>query len=483
MEAFRAEEALRAENDQLRAEVETLRAEVETVRAEVETSRAEVDALRSELDALKGGAGSDASQDRLTGLCRREVLIDRLDHCMLRSARTAERYAVLYCDLDGFKLVNDVFGHEVGDAVLAEVAERLRGLVRPYDTVARFGGDEFVILLENIADAADSLAIAQRVVDAISESISLPDAEATVGISIGVAASQDTDITPEALLARADAAMYEAKHAGKGRVELFGADLDHRLTDRRELGHDLRGALQRGELELWYRPVVSLDTGRIASLEGSVRWNHPSRGLLKPEAFIPIACATGMIEQIDEWVLTTAATDMTSWRRDHPDLVAWITVSARLLRREDGAPRILAILGAAGADARSVGIEVAEESVLHDFADTLSALRELRAGGACVALDNFCGQLTVPQLHALRPDTVKLDRGFLTQLGADIESASAIRSITGMIRPLGVTVVAKGVNSREQLAAVISLNCDSARRGPLPVSRRGPPTWSSTRPR
>jgi diguanylate cyclase (GGDEF)-like protein len=427
---------------------------------------AQVDVLRCENEALRRRIAQlekpEPDYDRLTGLVRREVLVDRLGHCMLRNARTSERCAVLYCDLDGFKLVNDVFGHESGDAVLAEVATRLRRLLRPYDTVARFGGDEFVILLENIQHPTDAVAIAQRIVDAISNPVALPDAQAIVGVSVGVAMSVPDDTMPDALVSRADAAMYESKHAGKGRVEVFGAELDLRLTDRRELGNDLRLALEHGQLEVWYRPVVSLDSGCIVSLEGSVRWNHPTRGLLAPDVFIPIAYATGLIESIDEWVLTTAATDMTSWRRDHHDLVAWTTVSARMLRRDHGAERILSILRAAGADARSVGIEVAEESVTNDFADTVAALRELQDGHVCVALDNFCGRLTVPQLHHVRPETVKLDRSFLTQLGADIESAKAIRSITGMIRPLGVTVVAKGVNTREQLAAVVSLNCDAA---------------------
>jgi diguanylate cyclase (GGDEF)-like protein len=426
----------------------------------------ENEALRRENEALRGRIAElevpRPDYDRLTGLARRELLVDRLGHCMLRSARTSEQFAVLYCDLDGFKLVNDVFGHEAGDAVLTEVASRLQRLVRPYDTVTRFGGDEFVILLENIQHPHDAATIAHRIVDAMSESITLRDAEAMIGISIGVAVSALGDTTPEAMLARADAAMYEAKHAGKGRVEVFGADLDARLTDRRELGNDLRVALEHDQLELWYRPVASLDTGSIVSLEGSVRWNHPTRGVLQPETFIPIAYAIGMIESIDEWVLTTAAADTTSWRRDHPELVIWVTVSARLLMRDRGASRILTTLGAAGADVGGVGIEVGEESVVHDFGDTVVALRALHDGGVCVALDNFSGQLTVPQLHQLRPETVKLDRSFLARLGADIEAAKAIRSITGMIRPLGVTVVAKGVNTREQLAAVISLNCDAA---------------------
>ncbi len=236
-----------------------------------------------------------------------------------------------------------------------------------------------------------------------------------------------------------------------------------RLTDRRELGNDLRFAVERDELELWYRPVASLDTGSIVSLEGSVRWNHPTRGVLKPEMFIPIAYATGVIEQIDEWVLTTAATDMSSWRRDHPDLVAWVTVSARLLMRDHGAsphPRDPRRGRSRCAQRRHRGGRGGGRARLRRH--RRRAPRELHDGDVCVALDNFCGQLTVPQLHTLRPDTVKLDRSFLARLGADIESAKAIRSITGMIRPLGVTVVAKGVNTREQLAAVISLNCDAA---------------------
>jgi diguanylate cyclase (GGDEF)-like protein len=441
-----------------------IRSERDVLRRENVLLRAEVDQLRARLVELEAtpNRASDSSYDRLTGLGRREVLVDRLEHCMLRSARTLEKFAVLYCDLDGFKLVNDLFGHEAGDAVLAEVATRLTQTVRNYDTVTRFGGDEFVILLEDIHDEDAALNIANRIVDTISRNIVLRDAEATIGISVGVAIACDAQVKADTLLARADAAMYEAKHAGKGRVELFGRDLDVRLTDRRELGNDLRLAVQRGEFELWYRPVASFDTGGISSLEGTVRWNHPSRGLLSPETFIPIALATGVIEQIDEWVLTAAATDMNVLRRDHPDLVAWITVSSRLLMRDNGARRMLSILDAAGADARSVGIEVGEASVVHDFADTVAALRELHEGNVCVALDNFCGQLTVPQLHTLRPDTVKLDRSLVTLLGVEIQSANAIRSITGMIRPLGITVVAKGVNTREQLAALISLNCDAA---------------------
>ena len=415
--------------------------------------------LESELLAAQA---SGARGDRLTGLVGREVLIDRLDHCMARSARTSEHYAVLYCDLDGFKLVNDVFGHEAGDAVLVEVAKRLQQGVRAYDTVARFGGDEFVILLEDINDTPDALAIAQRIVTSISETIALPGAQATIGISIGVAKGLGAAECLEAILARADAAMYEAKRSGKGRVEVFGQDLDRRLTDRRELGNDLRFAIDRNELELWYRPVISLDTGCITSLEGSVRWDHPSRGLLTPEAFVPIAYTTGMIEQVDLWVLTTAATDATLWRREHPALVAWITISTRLLMRDDGPQQIQKILSGVGAEAHSIGIELAEDAVVHNFSDTVSALRELQSANVCIALDNFCGELTVPQLHSLRPDTVKLDRSFLTRLGADVEAATAIRSITGMIRPLGITIVAKGVNTQEQLAAVISLNCDAA---------------------
>jgi diguanylate cyclase len=419
-------------------------------------------------------ADGSTTLDRVTGLVGREVLVDQLDHCRLRSARSGQAYAVLFCDLDGFKLVNDVFGHDAGDAVLAAVAERLRILVRPYDTVARFGGDEFVILLEDVPDAPTVLDIGQRIVRALSEPIALAHASATIGVSVGAAVSSGGGDSPLELIAHADAAMYEAKHAGKGRVELFGAALDSRLTERRELGNELRFVLERSELELCYRSVASLNTGDITGLEASVRWNHPTRGVLPPDAFIPVASTTGMIEQIDQWVLASAAADIASWRSDHPELVAWVTLSGRLLTHNDGAQRILAILAETNADARSIGIEISEAAIVRNYAETAAALRELHDGGVCIALDNFSGQLTVAQLQTLRPATVKLDRGFLTQLGATVESARAIRSLSGMIRPLGITVVAKGVDTQEQLAAVIALNVDSAQGAII-----GPPTAAS----
>ncbi len=400
--------------------------------------------------------------DRLTGLGGRELLLDRLEHCARRCARTGETFALMFCDLDGFKLVNDAFGHDAGDRVLVEVAARLLALVRPYDTVARFGGDEFVILVEALEDPDVVVGIAQRIVNALAEPIALSESDATIGVSIGVAVSGSADETPAALLARADTAMYEAKNRGKGRVELFGPDLDRRLTERRELARDLGAALERNELELRYRTVASLLSGDVTSLEASVRWNHAQRGWLAPSEFVPIASTTGMIEQIDRFVLATAARDVASWRADHPGLVAWITVSGRLFVHGNEAARILSILDASGADPHSIGIEIGEDTVVRNFAEITSVLRGLHGGGVCIALDNFSGRLTVPQLQLLRPDAVKLDRGFVRRLGADVESAKAVRSLVGMIRPLGITIVAKGVDTHEQLAAVLALNCDAA---------------------
>jgi diguanylate cyclase (GGDEF)-like protein len=420
-----------------------------------------------------------AMTDRLTGLGGRELLLDRLERCARRCARTGEAFALMFCDLDGFKLVNDVFGHDAGDRVLVEVATRLLALVRPSDTVARFGGDEFVILVEDLEDPDVVVGVAQRIVNAIAEPIALAHSDATIGVSIGVAVSGDAvsgdpDETPAALLARADTAMYEAKNRGKGRVELFGPDLDRRLTERRELARDLGAALERNELELRYRTVASLLSGEVTSLEASVRWNHAQRGWLEPSEFIPIASTTGMIEHIDRFVLASAARDVASWRADHPGLVAWITVSGRLFVHGNEAARILSILDASGADPHSIGIEIGEDTVVRNFAEIASVLRGLHDGGVCIALDNFSGRLTVPQLQRLRPDAVKLDRGFVRQLGADVESAKAVRSLAGMIRPLGITIVAKGVDTHEQLAAVLALNCDAAQ-GDM-ISRPAPAT-------
>ena len=358
-------------------------------------------------------ARGPATRDRLTGLGGREIFLDRLEHCSRRSARTGEQFAVMFCDLDGFKLVNDVFGHDAGDRVLVEVANRLRVLVRPYDTVARFGGDEFVILVEDVEDASDVVGIGQRIVNALAEPIALHERDATIGVSVGITMSGEAIDTPATLLARADTAMYEAKHCGKGRVELYGPDLDRRITERRDLARDLAAALDRGELELRYRTVASMLTGEVNSVEAGVRWNHATRGWLEPDEFIPIASTTGMIEQIDRWVLATAARDVASWRADHPGLVAWITVSGRLFVHGDEASHILSILDASGADHHSVGIEIGEDNVVRNFDEIASVVRGLREGGVCVALDNFSGRLTVSQLQTLRPDAVKLDRAFL----------------------------------------------------------------------
>jgi diguanylate cyclase (GGDEF)-like protein len=423
--------------------------------------------VRDLTDQASRPSGTAAvGRDALTGLDGRELFVDRLNHCMLRSARNSKAFAVLFCDLDGFKLVNDAFGHEAGDAVLVEVASRLRRLVRAYDSVARFGGDEFVVLLEEVPDAPTVVSIADRIVSALAEPIPLAEGEATIGASIGVAVSIGVGHSPDALIARADAAMYEAKERGKGRVELFDTDLDHRITEQRELGNDLRSALNQHELELalqlCYRPVVSLVSGDVTSLEASVQWNHPTRGPLAADAFIPIASAIGMIEHIDQWAVATAAKDIATLLPHRRELVAWVTLSGRLLIHRDGAPRILSILATTDAAAHSIGIEIDEDAVVRNFSETVAALRELHHAGVRIALDNFSGQLTVAQLQTLQPKTVKLDRGFLMRLGADVESSKAVRSLIGMIRPLGITVVAKGVDTREQLAAVISLNLDEA---------------------
>ncbi|HEY3831629.1 MAG TPA: EAL domain-containing protein [Acidimicrobiia bacterium] len=443
---------LRAQNDRLRERVSFLEYELDR----------NADQSRADVGAAAAAPPSAPRADPLTGLATRDVLVERLDHCIARSRRTEEHFALLFCDLDGFKFVNDLYGHEVGDAVLVEVSARLERTVRPYDTVARFGGDEFVILLEGQHSSSDAPVIAQRLVDEMSSPIIFGDCVASVGISIGVADSSQETASSDELIARADAAMYEAKRAGKHRVAQFGRDLDRRLSDRRELSSDLRRALDDGQLVLLYRPVVSLDDGQVASVEASLRWNHPTRGMLGPDVFLPIAYATGLIEHLDEWILSTAATDMARWRVSNPGLIGWVTLSTRLLIGVDGADRIGSILEAANAEQHSVGIEIDEASLQSNYANAANALVELAHHKVLIALDNFAGQLTVRQLHAIVPHTVKLHRDFMAQLGRDPRAAAEVRSITGMTRPLGIATVAKGVDTPEQLAAVIALNCDHA---------------------
>jgi diguanylate cyclase (GGDEF)-like protein/PAS domain S-box-containing protein len=403
-----------------------------------------------------------AIYDRLTGAAGRDLLADRLTQCAQRSERSGASFAVLFCDLDGFKVVNDLFGHASGDLVLVEVTRRLKRLVRASDTIARLGGDEFVIVVDGLDAPARAQFIAQRIVDSLPAAITLPTGVATVGVSIGIAIGLGASEKIENHLARADAALYEAKRAGKGRIVQYGAELDRRIADQRELSQALPDAISRGQLALHYRPVADLVTGEITSVEATLKWHHPTRGILSPDTFIPIASATGMIEPIDQFVLVTAARDLAAWRAEHPDLVAWVTVSGRLLLRRDGIAQILAALECASVPADQIGIEVREDAVAQNFTETLDVVRSLMDAGVRVALDDFSGRLTVRQLQILRPHTVKLDREFLGKLGLNVESAKAVRSVIGMIRPLSIAIVAKGVNTPEQLAAVISLNCDGA---------------------
>ncbi len=400
--------------------------------------------------------------DHLTGLEDRTEFLAALEACVANADRRRTPFAVLFCDLDGFKLVNDLHGHEAGDAVLVEVAHRLRRLLRAHDTVARFGGDEFVVLLESLDEPSRAQHVAARIVEGVEIPILIGDTIANVGASVGVAVADGASVTASELLARADAAMYEAKRAGKGRVAQYGAALEERLHVQQQLRRDLHTATELDQLQLWYRPVVDLGSGELRCVEASLRWHHPARGVLTPDAFIDAADTGGTITVLDRFVLARAARDVEAWRGERHALHAWVTVSGRLLLQGEGAGWILETLRSAMAAAGSVGIEVSEDDVAHNFSSIAEILRELADGGVRVALDNFCGRLAVPQLQSLRPHTVKLDRSFLELLGANVESARAVRSVVGMIRPLGISIVAKGVDSREQLAAVINLNCDAA---------------------
>jgi diguanylate cyclase (GGDEF)-like protein len=406
-----------------------------------------------------------ASHDPLTGLPNRTLFLDRLEHALARARRSQSKLAVLFLDLDDFKLVNDTRGHEAGDLLLVAMTPRLTAALRPGDTVARFGGDEFVVLCEDLVCDAAAIAIARRIGDACARPVRIGDQEHVITASTGVVIVDGGASTPSNVLRDADAAMYRAKAGGKGLVEVFDEGMRAHLIERMAIEAALRRALEHGELRLHYQPVISLDRDRVVAVEALLRWQHPVRGLLEPAEFMQIAESSGLIVPIGEWVLEQACRQAALWRDRSggaESIHISVNLSPRQVARTDLVAAVERILGATGLEPELLDLEIAEHTLLEEGPASADALRELKRVGVRLVLDDFgTGYASLSHLKRFAIDALKIDRSFVDGLGQD-SGGAIVRAVVSMAHELDVGVTAEGVETSAQLAALRENGCPSA---------------------
>jgi diguanylate cyclase (GGDEF)-like protein/PAS domain S-box-containing protein len=402
--------------------------------------------------------------DSLTGLSNRAVFRDRLEHALSRVARTREPIAVMLLDLDGFKVVNDSLGHDVGDELLVEAAHRILERCRASDTVARLGGDEFAILLEDGVSNEAATSLAQRLHETLADPFEIRGREVFIGASIGIALDVAGDDAPDDLIRNADTAMYEAKAAGKGRSAIFHPAMHQRTLEFFEIHGDLQHALVRGEFVLHYQPIVDLTTGEVEAVEALVRWQHPTRGLLPPSTFIQVAEETGMIVPLGVWVLGEACRQTAAWRRSIPaaaGLSVNVNLSTRQLLEADLVPRVSEVLSESGLDPTALTLEVTEGSLMQDVEQTAAKLRALKELGIRLALDDFgTGSSSLGYLQQFPIDVLKIDKSFVDGVAEPGSDASAlVTAIIELARTLHLGTVAEGIETSAQVDALRPTSC------------------------
>ena len=405
-----------------------------------------------------------ALHDPLTGLPNRALFFDRLGVALDRSRRTSASVAVLFLDVDKFKDVNDSLGHAAGDRVLAALAERLRAMLRPMDTVARFGGDEFTFLFEELGSEREVVLIAERISRIASAPIRLEDGEANVTVSIGIAMVTDPNMPPETVIREADAAMYRAKELGRSRYELFDEGSRARAMERLELEGALRLAIERHELRVHYQPRVALNgTAHVTGFEALVRWEHPERGLLRPAAFLPLAEETGLVLAIGEFVIQQALAQLSRWRITNPDLTMSINLSARQLEDAGLIPTLAGALRGRGSEPDALCLEINEGALAERPDAATRVLDGLKTLGVRLAIDNYgTGLGSLANLKAMPFDTLKIDASFIGDLAGDPEQAPVVGAVVELAHALGLSVIAEGVETEEQLERIRALGCDGA---------------------
>ena len=405
-----------------------------------------------------------ALHDPLTGLPNRALFLDRLAVALDRSQRTGAGLAVFFLDIDNFKTINDSLGHAAGDRVLEGMAERLRSMLRPMDTVARFGGDEFTFLFEELASEREALLIAERINHTVGFPIRLDDGEAAITVSVGIAMARGPGVAPETVIREADAAMYRAKARGRARYELYDESLRQRGMERIELEAALRAAIERSELRVHYQPRVSLNgASSLAGFEALVRWEHPERGLIAPSEFMPLAEKTGLVLPIGEFVLDQALGELTRWRETKPDMTLSVNLSARQLSDAGLASALARTLDASGNDPAAVCLEITEGALIGDLDVARGLLHRLKATGITLAIDDYgTGNSSLASLRRLPVDAIKIHESFVGELGNEPGDALIVTAIVELAHALGFRTVAEGVETAAQLKQLRHLGCDGA---------------------
>jgi diguanylate cyclase (GGDEF)-like protein/PAS domain S-box-containing protein len=411
--------------------------------------------------------------DPLTGLPNRLLFIDRVGRLIKHTKRRKDQlFAVLFMDLDGFKMINDSMGHLIGDQLLLGVANRLEKCLRSTDTVARLGetftvarlgGDEFTVLLDDIKDPSDAKRAADRMMKALASPFILGGKEVFTSVSIGIALSNSAYEQPEEILRDADTAMYRAKSLGKARYEVFDADMRASVMARLQLETDLRRALERGEFRNFYQPIVALVSGEIAGFEALLRWQHPTRGLLAPIEFIPVAEETGLIRELGWWNFREACRQISEWRAGsiaHRHLTISVNLSAKQFLQPNLVEDIRKLLCELALPPEALKLEITESTVMADPSGAVEMLQQIKSLGIRLAIDDFgTGYSSLSYLHRFPLDTLKIDRSFISGMGDDGEGMEIARTILPMANNLRLDVVAEGVETVQQVAMLRKLQC------------------------
>ncbi len=420
----------------------------------------------SERKAFEDRLEHQATHDPLTSLPNRTLLLDRLEVALARGRRHQSGIAVLFLDIDHFKVINDSLGHRLGDHLLIELSRRLRAALRPGDTVARFGGDEFVVLCEDLADEDGAIGVAERISEAATGTLEVDGSDVYVGVSMGIAYTTRCDEDAETLLRDADAAMYRAKDRGRGRFEFFDQEMRAHVIERLDIETSLRRALERRELRVFYQPKISLETGRIIGVEALIRWEHPERGMLAPGAFIGVAEETGLIVPIGLWVLEQSCRQVVRWQAERPEmgpLNIAVNLSGRQLAHPDLVADIREVLATSGIDPKQVELEVTESVLMDDVEASAVTLTELRDLSVRLSVDDFgTGYSSLSYLRRFPVDKLKVDRSFVSGLGEDDSDSAIVAAVINLAHTLGLEAVAEGVETPEQLQALRDLGCDQA---------------------